>query len=155
MVTEPRWLTDAERDAWRNLSLMQLQLVAFLGRELAGDGLSYQDYLVLADLSDRPGHQARLHELGHQLGWEKSRVSHHIARMQKRGLVDKLRCPTDQRGWNVTLTDRGRAAIAKAAPAHVEAVRRHFIDLLTPHQIETLDTVAQTVLEHLPDRPDR
>ena len=151
MSTEPRWLTKAENDAWRNLSLMQLQLGAFLSRELANDGLSYPDYLVLADLSDRPQNQARLHELGHQLGWEKSRVSHHINRMQKRGLIDKTKCPTDQRGWNVTLTDEGRAAIAKAAPAHVEAVRCYFIDLLTPEQIETLDTVARVVLDHLPD----
>lgn len=151
MSAEPRWLTEAENDAWRNLSLMQLQLGAFLSRELAGDGLSYQDYLVLADLSDRPDNQARLHELGHQLGWEKSRVSHHITRMQKRGLVDKTRCPTDQRGWNVTLTDQGHTVITKAAPAHVEAVRRHFIDLLTPDQIRTLDDVARTVLDHLPE----
>ena len=104
----------------------------------------------MADLSDRPDNQARLHELGHQLGWEKSRVSHHINRMQKRGLVDKTRCPTDQRGWNVTLTDQGRAAITKAAPAHVEAVRRHFIDLLTPAQLKTVDTVARKVLKNLP-----
>lgn len=149
MPTEPRWLTEAENDAWRNLSLMQLQLGALLSRELASDGLSYPDYLVLADLSDRSDNQARLHELGRKLGWEKSRVSHHINRMQKRGLVEKERCPTDQRGWNVTLTDEGRAAIARAAPAHVEAVRHHFIDLLTPNQIQTIDTIARTVLQHL------
>ena len=151
MTTETRWLSDRELEAWRNLNLMQLQLGAFLSRSLASDGLSYQDYLVMADLSDREGDQARLNELGHRLGWEKSRVSHHINRMQKRGLVEKVRCPTDRRGWFVTLTDDGRAAIAKAAPAHVDAVRRHVIDLLTPEQLDTLDTIAKTVLANLPD----
>lgn len=144
-----RWLTDDERRAWRNFSLMQLQLFAVLGRELASDGLSYPDYLVLAGLSDRADCRARPVELGRDLGWEKSRVSHHIARMEQRGLVERLRCPTDLRGWLVSMTDAGREAIIAAAPAHVGAVRRHFIDLLTPEQLAMLDTVATTVLAHL------
>ncbi|MGI9621795.1 MAG: MarR family winged helix-turn-helix transcriptional regulator [Acidimicrobiales bacterium] len=151
MTCEDQWLTDDERQAWRNLSLMQLQLSALLGRELAEDGLSYQDYLVMADLSDRDDGHARLNELGHQLGWEKSRVSHHISRMEKRGLVAKIKCPTDKRGSFVHLTDRGREAISAAAPEHVASVRRNFIDLLTPAQIQTLDEIASTVLDHLPE----
>lgn len=151
MATTTRWLSDDERRAWRNLSLMQLQLFALLGRELATDGLSYPDYLVLANLSDRPEHRARLVELGRQLGWEKSRISHHITRMEQRGLVQRVRCPSDHRGWFVAMTDAGRAAITAAAPAHVAAVRRHFIDLLTPEQLTTLDTIAETVLAHLPE----
>lgn len=149
-MTRTKWLTDSEQRAWRNLSLMQLQLVALLGRELAADGLSYQDYLVLATLSDQPGGQMRLHELGSVLGWEKSRVSHHMTRMEARGLVVRTKCATDQRGWFVVLTDEGRAASAAAAPAHVAIVRRHFVDLLTADQLATLDTIARTVLEHLP-----
>jgi DNA-binding MarR family transcriptional regulator len=145
-----RWLNDDERQAWRNLSLMQLQLFALLGRELAADGLSYQDYVVMADLSDHPDGRARLSELGRRLGWEKSRLSHHVTRMEQRGLIEKVRCPTDLRGWFVALTDIGRAAIAAAAPAHVAVVRRHFVDLLTPEQLATLDTIARTVLENLP-----
>ncbi|MCB0965570.1 MAG: MarR family transcriptional regulator [Ilumatobacter sp.] len=145
-----RWLTDDEGRTWRNFSLMQLQLFALLGRELTADGLSYPDYLVLANLSDRDGHRARPVELGRELGWEKSRVSHHIARMERRGLVERTPCPTDQRGWFVSMTDAGRAAIAAAAPGHVDVVRRHFIDLLTPAQLETLDTISTTVLAHLP-----
>ena len=151
MASETRWLSDDERRSWRNFSLMQLQLFALLGRELAADGLSFPDYLVLAHLGDCPDNQARLVELGHDLGWEKSRVSHHVTRMEQRGLVARVKCPTDQRGWFVTITDAGRTAIAKAAPAHVAVVRRHFIDLLTETQVDTLDAVAQTVLRHLPD----
>jgi DNA-binding MarR family transcriptional regulator len=149
MGTKPKWLTDEERVAWRNFTLMQLQLFALLGSELTTDGLSYQDYVVLADLSDRPDFQARLNELGTQLGWEKSRISHQVSRMEARGLVVKVKCPTDQRGWNVKMTSAGHAAIVAAAPAHVAAVRRHFIDLLTPAQLRTLNTVAINVLESL------
>ena len=152
-MTKPRWLNEDERRAWRNLSLMQLQLFALLGRELGADGLSYQDYLVLAGLSDCEANQARLVELGRNLGWEKSRMSHHITRMEQRGLVAKIKCPTDQRGWYVTLTDTGRDAIAAAAPAHVAVVRAYFIDLLTSDELHTLDTIAARVLDHLPAGP--
>ena len=145
-----RWLTEKERHAWRNFSLMQLQLFALLGRELAGDGLSYPDYVVLAILSDQPDNQARLSQLGHELGWEKSRVSHHVARMEQRELVTRAKCPTDLRGWFIAMTDEGRAAMARAAPAHVGVVRRHFIDLLTPAQIAALTDISQTVLDSLP-----
>jgi len=149
-MARTRWLNDAERHAWRNLSLMNLQLVALLGRELAGDGLSYPDYLVMAELSDRPDNRARLIELGRNIGWEKSRISHHVTRMEQRGLVARVKCATDQRGWFVQLTDTGREAIRAAAPAHVAVVRRHFIDLLTPAQLATLDEIAQAVLAQLP-----
>lgn len=150
-MAPPRWLDDDERDAWRNFSLMQLQLFGLLGRELAAEGLSYPDYLVLAGLSDRDDRRARLVELGRDLGWEKSRISHHISRMEQRGLVTKTRCPTDRRGWFVAMTDAGLAAITEAAPGHVEVVRRHFIDLLDPAEVRTLGDIATRVLEHLPD----
>lgn len=145
-----RWLSDAEQDAWRNLSLMQFQLNALLNRDLAPTGLSYQDYLVLVVLSESESHSERLGEVGRRLGWEKSRLSHHVNRMAGRGLVKKLPCETDRRGWYVVMTDAGHAAIRQAAPSHVETVRNHFIDLLTPEQIEVLDVVARTVLENLP-----
>jgi DNA-binding MarR family transcriptional regulator len=148
-MTRTKWLTPDEGRAWRNLSLMQLQLFALLGREMT-NGLSYPDYLVLADLSDQPEGQVRLNELGRRLGWEKSRISHHITRMEQRGLVERVKCPTDQRGWFVTFTPAGRDAIRQAAPAHVRLVRRHFVDLLTPEQLTTLDDIARTVLDHLP-----
>lgn len=145
----PRWLNEQEGEAWRNFTLMQFQLVALLGRRLANDGLSYQDYVVLAELSDRPDRQARLNDLGRQLGWEKSRVSHHVARMEARGLLSRVKCPTDQRGWNVMATDAGRAAIKAAAPGHVGVVRQNFIDLLSEEQIDVLNNISATVLAKL------
>jgi DNA-binding MarR family transcriptional regulator len=148
-VAETRWLSDEERDAWKSLSLMQLQLSARLGRQLAGCGLSYQDYIVLASLSDKDCGSSRIVELACELGWEKSRASHHLTRMSERGLVRKEPCPTDQRGSFIVITDEGRKAIAAAAPGHVETVRREFIDLLSPDQLLTLDAVANLVLQHL------
>ena len=151
-MTKVRWLDENELEAWRRLQLMQLQLTAALSRELAdASGLSYQDYLVLAALTDRPGGRMRAFELGRELGWEKSRLSHHVARMVERGLVRREKCETDQRGAFVVVTKLGRKAIEAAAPQHVEGVRRHFIDLLSPTELKTLSTVAGRVLSKLSD----
>ncbi len=152
-MAETRWLAEHELQAWRNLNLMYSQLSAHLARELAGSGLSYPDYVVLAMLSDQPEQRVRPSEMGCLLGWEKSRVSHHLSRMERRGLVSRERCPTDQRGWFIAMTEAGRAAIAAAAPEHVEAVRRHAIDLLTENEIATLDQICQKILDQLP-RPE-
>lgn len=146
-----RWLDDEEQRTWQNFLLMQFQLNAHMARELTADGLSHQDYMVLANLSDLDDQEARLVELGDKLGWEKSRMSHHISRMEARGLVAKVKCPTDQRGWFVRMTDAGRDAIAAAAPNHVEVVRRHFIDLLSRDELRMLDAISTRVLDTLPD----
>ena len=149
-MIQVRWLDENELEAWRRLQLMHLQLTAALSRELAGaSALSYQDYLVLAALTDRPDGRMRAFELGRELGWEKSRLSHHVARMVERGLVRREKCETDQRGAFVIVTKQGHKAIEAAAPGHVEGVRRHFMDLLTPAELETLSTVARRVLDKL------
>ncbi|MBA2316464.1 MAG: winged helix-turn-helix transcriptional regulator [Euzebyales bacterium] len=81
--------------------------------------------------------------------WTQSRLSHHIARMERRGLVTREQDPSDGRGAVVVLTEAGHRTIVQAAPAHVESVRRHLIDLLSDEQIDVLGTVADTVLHHL------
>ncbi|MGH9043197.1 MAG: MarR family winged helix-turn-helix transcriptional regulator [Acidimicrobiia bacterium] len=151
-----RWLDEREERAWRALQVMQHQLTAQLGRDLAANsGLSYSDYGVLVALTADPDGSMRVNELGCQLGWEKSRVSHQVARMEERGLVTKVRCGSDRRGAFVMITDEGRAAIAAAAPSHVAAVRRLVIDRLTPRQLDALSAAAETVLAALADEaPD-
>ena len=142
-----KWLSDSERAIWRDFMLMHLQLSDRLNRELAPTGLSYQDYLVMASLSDRPQSRMRVVELGDELSWEKSRISHHITRMCERGLVRKERCPTDQRGMYVVLTASGRRAITAAAPTHVASVRHYVIDVLSTSQLRALGDAARCVLD--------
>ena len=145
-----RWLSKQEERTWRALQFMQLQLNAELSRQLDTEsGLSYSDYVVLVALTDRPDGRLRPFELGQILGWEKSRVSHHVTRMTNRGLVSKAVCDTDGRGGFVVISDRGRQEIEVAAPGHVEAVRRLFIDRLRPDQLEVIAEAAETVLAAL------
>ena len=142
-----RWLSVREQRAWRSLQHMQMRLEGALARQLAADaGLSYPDYLVLVALTDQRRGRLRLFELGDLLGWEKSRLSHHVGRMADRGLVKKEPCESDRRGAYVAVTRRGRKEIEAAAPGHVATVRRLFIDPLTPSQLDAIDAAATTVL---------
>jgi DNA-binding MarR family transcriptional regulator len=125
---------------------MQLQLQARLSKGLAEHGLSYQDYLVLATLSDQPDGRRRVVELSDELGWEKSRLSHHITRMCQRGLLTKAPCPSDQRGIFVILSEAGREVLKRAAPGHVRDVQHYFFDRLSREQIATLSCIADEVL---------
>jgi len=150
-----RWLDAREAAAWRALQLMHMRLNAQLARELAETSeLSYQDYVVLVVLTDRPGGIVRQFELAEMLGWERSRLSHHLSRMEERGLVRKERCAADRRGAFVAVTEAGREEIRAAAPDHVASVRRHFVDRLSPAQLEAVRDVAESILAGLEEACD-
>ncbi|MGH9152160.1 MAG: MarR family winged helix-turn-helix transcriptional regulator [Acidimicrobiales bacterium] len=146
-MTKVLWLTEREERAWRALQFVQMRLERELARQLAAESdLSYPDYLVLVALTDRADGRMRLFELGDALGWEKSRASHHVGRMVDRGLVKKQKCDSDRRGFYVVVTARGRREIEAAAPGHVAAVRRLFVDRLTPEQLDAGGDAAEAVL---------
>jgi DNA-binding MarR family transcriptional regulator len=146
---EPNWLNAREDRAWRAFMHAHHQLVAHLNRGLQESGLSAADYEILAVLSAFDGDRMRACDLCDALGWEKSRVSHQLRRMQKDGLVSREPNPDDARSTLVCLLPAGRAAIEKAAPRHVEDVRRNFINVLTPAELDMLATLNERVLHHL------
>jgi DNA-binding MarR family transcriptional regulator len=145
-----QWLTDDEQRAWRGLVQMTSRLDARLNRELQqSSGLSLADYDVLVLLTEAPDGRLRMFELVDDLQWEQSRLSHHIARMQRRGLVAREECTTDKRGAFVVLTAAGRDAIEKAAPGHVATVRHLVFDGLSNEQVVMLETFVGRVLSRL------
>jgi len=153
-VAQVRWLDERESRAWGGLQRMQMQLDAALNRQLSADSaLSHSDYAVLVTLTARPDGRMRISELGQANGWEKSRTSHHLARMSGRGLIEKQACDSDRRGAFVVVTDHGRDVIADAAPGHVEIVRRLFVDRLTPDELVVIARVSETVLAALAEEP--
>ena len=149
MVAQPRWLDDHQQHVWQAYLHLNRHLYAFLEQQLADDGLSGPDYTVLHPLSEAPGGLLRARELGIDIGWDRSRLSHHLTRMEKRGLITREECAEDARGLMVRVTDAGRRAIEAAAPAHVENVRRHFFDLLSSDELDTLAAVFDRLLENL------
>jgi DNA-binding MarR family transcriptional regulator len=149
-MTEARWLSPSEARAWRALQTFGAPLAAALNRQLLADSaMSTADYQVLVVLSETEGGQLRAGELGRATGWEKSRLSHHIKRMQARQLVERLDCSTDGRGLLVSITAEGRRAIEEAAPGHVRTVRDYVIDVLSTEQLEVLAAAGEAVAVRL------
>jgi DNA-binding MarR family transcriptional regulator len=151
----PRWLSAREERAWRALQFLHLRVDGELARRLAAEtDLSYAEYVVLVALTDHDDGRLRSFELGATLGWEKSRVSHQVRRMETRGLVAREPCADDGRGAYVVVTDTGRRSIETAAPSHVAAVRSLFVDHLTSDQLEQITEICEQVLTALAVRFD-
>src|SRR5258705_688150 len=148
-LMKPNWLNRGEDRAWRAFMHAHHQLGVHLNRGLQESGLSGADYEVLAVLSGHDGDRIPARDLCNTLGWEKSRVSHQVRRMQKDGLIDREPNPADARSTMVCLLPAGPAAIVKAAPSHVEDVRRNFIDPLIPAELDMLAALNERVLHHL------
>lgn len=143
------WLTGDQQRAWRAYRRMSLLLDAAVARDLAQDsGLSMPDYLVLSTLSESEGHRRRLTELATRMQWSPSRLSHHVTRMEQRGLVTRADCSEDLRAAYVVLTDVGWDTLRAAAPGHVESVRTHLIGLLDDHDLAALTTIGEKVAAH-------
>jgi DNA-binding MarR family transcriptional regulator len=146
---EPNWLNPREDRAWRAFVYAHQQIEAHLNRRLQQSGLSGADYAVLAVLSAADEDRMPAHALCKALSWEKSRLSHQVRRMQKDGLISREPNPDDARSTMVRLMPAGRAAIEKAAPGHVEDVRRNFIDLLSPAELDMFTALNERVLRHV------
>lgn len=131
MQREVPWLDDSEQTLWRAmLSAAKAVDRAVDARLLATEEISSADFSVLVELSESVSGVVRMRELCENLKWDRSRMSHQITRMEKRGLVTKVRCESDSRGVDVQLTDHGREVIERAAPDHVRMVRRIVFDEL-------------------------
>jgi DNA-binding MarR family transcriptional regulator len=138
-----RWLTPDEDRAWRAFRRLMVAVQTGTARDLAAIGLSEPDYEVLSTLSERPAHTSTLGEQADKMGWSRSRLSRHATRMEARGLLRRAPDPADGRGCLLVLTAQGVDTLTNAAPAHVESVRHHFADRLTPADLTALERIAR------------
>ena len=106
-------------------------------------------YEILVRLSEAPRRTLRMSDLAAATTSSRSRLSHAVARLEESGWVRRSTCPTDRRGQLAVLTDQGAAALAAAAPGHVEGVRRHLFDVLTPAQVRELAAISERLLTRL------
>lgn len=143
-------LTKTQKTAWTNYQRLRLRLAERVNRELAEKtGLSEADFDILTALIESPDDTMRALELRCGLEWEKSRLSHQIKRMEKRGFVTREECLEDNRGTVIRITDTGRK-LATEAKYHYEQVVKHYvIDVLTADQLDALSTIAETILTQL------
>jgi DNA-binding MarR family transcriptional regulator len=152
---QPNWLTAEEQQAWRATVQLSTLLLRQLDRDLTAYGLNGRDYEILVELSEAPDHRLRMTDLADATSQSRSRLSHQISRMEKRGLVRRDDCEGDKRGTFAVLTKAGFEAIERVAPHHVENVRRHFIDRLTPQQLEETRSAFQPIVDYLRKIRDR
>lgn len=145
-----RWLTDDEQRVWRQWLALSAELPAHLGQQLQQEfGISHQDYTIFVTLSEAPEPALRISAVAELVGWERSRLSHHLTRMEKRGLVERRECTEDGRGAYVMLTPLGRETLERAAPSHVETVRQVLFDRLDEADVAALGRITSKILDGL------
>ena len=147
-MEETRWLDDLESRSWRGLLEAHSVLMARLDAELQQtQQISLADYGVLVHLSEADGHMLRMTELADRLLLSPSGLTRRVDRLVSSGLVERVRCPTDRRGSLARLTTAGRKRLERAAPDHVDQVRRHFIDRLNRRQLASLVDALDKILD--------
>jgi DNA-binding MarR family transcriptional regulator len=148
VVAEPatRWLTDSEMQAWRALMEVTTGVMATLDGELRAEhGLSLGEYEVLIHVSEAPERSLRMTDLASRLRLSPSGITRRIDGLVRDGLVERRQCPSDRRGSNAVLTEKGWERLQAAAPTHLRGVRAHFIDQLSERQLANLFAALSSV----------
>ena len=150
---ETRWLSAEEQRTWLAVREFTWGFQAAMDRQLARDsGLGAGEYSVLATLSDNPEGRKRSGDVACDLGWERSRLSHLLRRMEAKDLVGRCSSEADGRGQDVFLTEHGWAVLRAAAPGHVTFVRETVFDPLTPQEQETLRSAMERIRDAMDQR---
>jgi DNA-binding MarR family transcriptional regulator len=146
-MAETRWLDDVEMRTWLAWVQSSLLLRDRLEAELvANHDLSLPEYEVLAFVSQAPAGRLRMTELAATTIVSRSRLTHLVDRLVRRGFLVRQQCPSDRRGWFAVLTPAGRRLLRKAARTHVRGVRQYLIDVLTPDEVAALGPVLERVV---------
>ena len=150
---EARWLDETQQHSWRALMMGMTLLMERLDDDLRREfGMSLTEYEVMVRLSERPGRAMRMAQLADAMAHSRSRVTHTVARMEAAGYVTRGTTPEDGRGVVATMTDTGYELLVKAAPCHVESVRRNLVDLVADEDFAAVGRVFDSVADHLVTR---
>ncbi|AHH15004.1 putative transcriptional regulator, MarR family [Nocardia nova SH22a] len=145
-ASRPPWLSSAQQRAWRAFMDGHLRLMVELNRQLQDDSdMSLPEYRILVMLSESPGGSLRMSDLADGVLSSRSRLTHQIRRMEEQGMVRRTSCEEDGRGVRAHLTEEGTRRLRAAAPGHVAAVRRTFIDLLSPDELTAVGDAFERV----------
>lgn len=149
-MTETKWLSEGQQQSWRAFLNGSAWLQEALNRDLEEHGgMSLNEYEILVRLSEAPQGRVRMSALADQLVHSRSRLTHTVARMERRGWVDRAPCSDDGRGVEATLSPAGRKVLQDTAPAHVASVRRHLVDVLSDEQLQALGEIFTIVADRL------
>ncbi len=148
---EVPWLTPEEDRTWRAFIAASARVLGAIEHDLRRDsGLAFDDYEVLVRLSETPEQRMRLSRLANEVNQSPSRLSQRLDRLTERGMVDRVRCEEDRRGFWAVLTPSGLATLEAAAPDHVRSVRTHLIDRLDAQEIDLLGKILGRLAREVP-----
>ena len=140
------WLSESQQRVWRSYLLAKTHIDDYLEEALRDFGLSLAEYELLVRLSESPDHTIRMGELAASVGHSRSRLTHTVKRMEQAGFVKRTSCASDGRGVQATMTQAGFDLLKRAAPAHVDSVRRVFVDAISPEDYLALGRAMSAVL---------
>jgi DNA-binding MarR family transcriptional regulator len=142
--------TPEQLHIWRGYIESAEVLRARLGARMQSESaLSPGDYQVLLALSEADGKTLRASALALHIGWERSRLSHHLGRMEKRGLIGRATCADDVHGIEVSMTTAGAESFRTGSVPHLRAVKELFLDALTDEQLVQVEDLTRALQSHL------
>jgi DNA-binding MarR family transcriptional regulator len=143
---QPRWLDADQQRIWRSFLNGVARINERLEAELRCFGLDLGEYEILVHLSESPDRSLRMSDLADRVRQSRSRLTHTVARMETKGLVSRMACPSDRRGVIALMTIQGHELLVEAAPAHVESVRRALVDPVDPEDFASLGRAMDAVM---------
>jgi len=144
--SSPQWLDQEQQRIWRAYLLGSARLSEKLDADLRQFGIDLAEYEILVCIEEVPDQRLRMSELADAVHQSRSRLTHTIARMEKTGLVRRTTCPTDRRGVWAEVTEAGLELLRTAAPSHVAAVRRNFVEAIGAEDYAALGRAFDRVL---------
>ena len=143
-------MKDLDSKAWRAFHKIGTSLLPHLGRQITNhSGISGAEYVVLVALSELPVPSVNLNRLATGLGWEISRMSHQVSRMDEAGLVKKTKNLEDSRCFDVSITAKGRKIAEAAIPLQSKEINHCFSQVLTQAQMKSLIEISEAISNHM------
>ena len=152
-----RTLTDDQLAVWRQLQWATALLMARFRHDLAGSGLSLEEFDVLVHLAWAPAGTLALQELTASMvvvdALSRSGITRLLDRMERDRLIRRTVSPHDRRRFDVSLTPQGRQRFEQVWPAHADGIGRHFAGPLTRRDIGELGRILGRLIQANEDLP--
>ena len=143
-------MKELDSRAWRAFHKIGTSLLPHLGRQITNhSGISGAEYVVLVALSESTLPSMNLNRLARILGWEISRMSHQVSRMEEIGLVKKTKNLEDSRCFDVSITSNGKKIAESAIPLQSKEINHCFSDVLTQAQMKALIEISEAISKHM------
>jgi len=143
-------MKELDSKAWRAFHKIGTSLLPHLGRQITNhSGISGAEYVVLVALSESCLPNMNLNRLARVLGWEISRMSHQVSRMEEAGFIKKSRNADDSRCFDVSITAKGRKIAEAAIPLQSKEINHCFSQVLTQAQMKALIEISEAISNHM------